>query len=257
MAQTPQYTRVDGRRCTGLLRFRQGIFVLTPSAILDDARDCIDWQHPSDLPLGLRMSFFTDAPIFSSTTTSTGLSAPLHFRETSTTSTTTSASVEGTGDRVTFYVTSGLFPPLVFHAGDSLDCAELLASAAYSFFEKRVSPPMTTWLLSKRAYQLHNKRWALFICTGYATHEPAEAAVWIDAGTAWPHPYIIHVPCYATWQQVKARIFLQLDPTAHVTVNGVLWEGSSHFFANGFVTQIRARKAQLISRPLLSFAERV
>ena len=255
VVQTPQHTRVDGRHCTGLLRFRQGIFILTISATCDDARDCIDWQHPSDLPVGLQMGFYTEAPLVSSTTTTTCLADPFFPFAPSTTST-TSALPDDAEPRVTFYITSGLFPPLVLHAGDSLDCAELLASAAFRFYEKKVSPPMTTWLLSKRAYQLHNKRWAFFICSGYATHEPREAAVWVDAGPAWPHPYMIHVPCFATWTQVKARIFLQLDSSAHVTVNGILWEGTSHFFANGFVIQIRTRQQHLISRSVLSFADR-
>ena len=193
----------------------------------------------------------------SSTTTSTStfvLDQPSRSL-TSTTSTTTGAASENS-QRVTFYLTSGLFPPLIFHAGDTLDCANLLASAAFHFFEKRVSPPMTTWILSKRAFQLSNGRWAVFLCSGHSTHEPAQAAVWVDAGTAWPHPYMIHVPCFAAWPQVKSRIFLPLDPDALVTVNGVLWDGSSHFFANGFVLQIRARSEHLISQSLLPFANR-
>ena len=255
----PQLTRIDGRRCLGLLRFRQGVFVLTISANFADTHDCVDWQHPSDLPIGLQMSAFPRGSLSpgSSTTTSTStfvLDQPSRSL-TSTTSTTTGAASENS-QRVTFYLTSGLFPPLIFHAGDTLDCANLLASAAFHFFEKRVSPPMTTWILSKRAFQLSNGRWAVFLCSGHSTHEPAQAAVWVDAGTAWPHPYMIHVPCFAAWPQVKSRIFLPLDPDALVTVNGVLWDGSSHFFANGFVLQIRARSEHLISQSLLPFANR-
>ena len=81
--------------------------------------------------------------------------------------------VLGAEPRVTIYATSGLMQPLAVHAGDSLSCAELMASRSCHFFEKRVVPPYTTWLLAKRAYQLYNGRWALFLCTGYATHEPS------------------------------------------------------------------------------------
>ena len=256
VVQTPQYARVDGRRCVGLLRFRRGVFVLTLSAAGACEEGCTDRQHPSHLPLGLQMSVHPcpGVPSSSSTTTTT-VGAPCHFQA-STTSTTTSACLGHSGPRVTFYVTSGLLPAIALHAGDTLDCADLLSTAAFHFSEMRVSPVMTTWLLSKRAFRLHTGRWAIFICSGYATHEPVAASVWIDVGSAWPHPYMIHVPSYATWEQVKSRIFVSLDPKATVTVNGVVWDGACRFFANGFVIQVRDRAVHLMSKPLLHFADR-
>ena len=252
---TPQYTRVDGRRHVGSLRFRQGIFVLTVSTGLCDSENCIDWQHHSDFPLGLQMTFPPQAlPATSTTSTTLGCQAP--FIEFVSTTSTTSTVGAGFLPRVTFYITSGLFQPLVLHAGDYLSCAELLATAAFHFFERRISPPVSTWILSKRAFQLSNGRWAIFLFTGHATHEPALAAIWIDTGNAWPHPYMIHVPAFATWAQVKARIFVRLADAATVTVNGVIWHGERRFFANGFVLQIRLDPESLISRPLLQFTDR-
>ena len=252
---TPQYTRVEGRRHVGSLRFRQGIFVLTISTGLCDSENCIDWQHHSDFPLGLQMTFPPQTlPATSTTSTTLGSQAP--FVECVSTTSTTSTAGTGSLPRVTFYITSGLFQPLVLHAGDSLHCAELLATAAFHFFERRISPPVSTWILSKRAFQLSNGRWAIFLFTGHATHEPALAAIWIDAGNAWPHPYMIHVPVFATWAQVKARIFVRLADEVTVTVNGVIWQGERRFFANGFVLQICLDSESLISRPLLQFTDR-
>ena len=81
--------------------------------------------------------------------------------------------------------------------------------------------------------------------------------MWIDAGSLWPHPYTIYVPCYATWTQVRSRIYLPLSDDVVVTVNGITWDGSRHFFANAFVIQVRSSTDALRTRSLLSFADRL
>ena len=251
VACTPVCTRIDGRRCNGALSFRKGIFLLTISSGSVQEDPAIDRQHPCQLPIGLQ--FGDDHTSGTSTTTTTeGWTTEPFLR----TSTTTTSLPHGEEPRVTIYATSGLMQPLAIHAGEGLSCDALLASCTCHFFERRVVPPFTTWLLAKRAFQLCNGRWALFLCTGHSTHEPS-ALVWIDAGDAWPHPYTIYVPCYATWRQIRSRIYLPLSDDVIVTVNGVVWDGSRLFFANAFVIQVRSSTAALRSRSLLSFSDRL
>ena len=272
VSKPPGCTRVDGLLPTGQVRFVSGTVILTVTDGRGGRSQIVrDQRVRTDIPVGLCLSrpcmplacttstTTTAAPACGATTSTTTLAnhgevgAPACG---ATTSTTTLAN-HGEVGAITCYATSGLSPPLVLHVGARQSCDELLASITFHYYRKRVSPPKATWILSDRTYRLLNGRWAVFLLSGYATHEPEKATIWIDAGDSWPHPYPIHVPAYATWKSVKSRIFLPLDDIVIVSVNGVVWDGTLHFFANGFVLQIRACRQHLITRSLLCLHERL
>ena len=249
IASTPFCTRVDGRRCHGLLRFHRGIFLLTISAN-DCSSDVIALQSRAQLPVGLYIH--TSCPARSSTTTTTCAGCfPLWTANPTSTTTTSPCLPPASYPLVTFYATSGLSQPFSVHAGFTLDCAELLGAASFHFFGRRVVPSMAPWMLSSRVFQLANGRWGIFLFTGHGTHEPSSAAVWVDVGPLWPHPYPIHVPSFATWDA-----HLDLGRNVIVSVNGIRWDGELRFFANAFVIQVRHHHEELISRPLHQFADR-
>ena len=250
VASSPFCTRVDGRRCRGTLCFHRGIFALTISAG-EFSHEVTELQARCQLPVGL----FIHTSCQECSTTTTTLAMSPWSQVSASTTTTTSAGQNGYS-RVTFYATSGLSQPFVVHAGHTLDCAELLGAATFHFYSRRVVPSMTTWILSSRVFQLANGRWGIFLCTGHGTHEPESATVWIDAGALWPHPYPIHIPSFATWDDVKRRIHLRLAEDAAISVNGIRWDGELRFFANAFVIQIRSDIEALVSCSLHQFADR-
>ena len=256
VCKLPRCTRVDGLLPQGQIRFVSGAVVLTVTDGRAGNRRIVRNQRArADIPVGLCMSRSGIPPTCHTTTTTTA--APVSSGIACTTTSTTTVANPGDIGAVTCYATSGLSPPLVLHVGAQQSCDELLASITFHFFRKRVSPPRATWILSERTYRLLNGRWAVFLLSGYATHEPEKATVWIDAGSEWPHPYPIHVPSYATWKSVKSRIFLPLDDTVIVSVNGVVWDGALRFFANGFVLQIRTSRQHLLTRSLLCLHDRL
>ena len=133
---------------------------------------------------------------------------------------------------VTFYATSGMCRPRVLQAGQSAKCVDILAALSYEFYAAGVSPSIAFWRASDRAYRLSNGRLAIFVLSGHGDHEPAQAAVWIDIGHLWPHPYPLHVPSFASWPQARKRVHASLPEGHTVTVNGLIWRGETRFFAN-------------------------
>ena len=142
-------------------------------------------------------------------------------------------------------------------ACESASCAEVLTALSFEFFTAGLSPSMAVWRAPPRAFRLSNDRYAVFMISCFGDHEPREAAIWVDLGTLWSHPYPILVPVFASWQEVRRKIYVNIPDDYQMAVDGILWPGERRFFANGEVLQVRQHTTSFLSLPLYLFAERL
>ena len=249
---TPTGARLDGARIPDTQSFRPGVRLLTLLSGRSGEHQCaaVNGDPCSRLP-STAPFFLTPTCVRTSTTTTTRPDFAEEHRVTAALGLPPKAPL-----LVTFYASSGLCRPFALHAGRTIHCKDIVAALAFELHAKVAAPSMATWIASPRAFRINQNRFGVFLLTGYPDHEPRFAAVWVDLGALWAHPYPLHVASFSDWRQVRRRIYVNLPDAATVTVNGVIWPGDQRFFANGDVIQVRTKASELMSLPLHYLADR-